>query len=210
VLDLNQPISLSAKGLAAALLAAGYPRGMDYAAELARLCPMAGLTTPLRLTHFLAQCAIESDRFKTATEYASGIAYEGRKDLGNTEAGDGKRFKGRGLIQTTGRHNYKRLTDALRKGFGCFPADSAGPNFILSPALVATPAYAVVSALVYWHDTKLAAVSDEGDTARVCQKVSRGVNRGNPNSTKAANHEKERTDAFCAIMEQVRKMEGAL
>lgn len=48
------------------------------------------------------------------SEFASGAAYEGRKDLGNTQPGDGKRFKGRGPIQLTGRANYKKAGDAVR------------------------------------------------------------------------------------------------
>src|SRR4029077_8031186 len=71
------------------------------------------INTPLRRAHFLAQLGQESDSFATAEEYASGQEYEGRRDLGNTQAGDGRRFKGRGLIQLTGRSNYAAYGAAI-------------------------------------------------------------------------------------------------
>ncbi|MEC5323320.1 hypothetical protein [Aurantimonas sp. A3-2-R12] len=60
-----------------------------------------------KLAYILGTAFLESDRFKAMEEYASGKAYEGRRDLGNTQHGDGVRFKGRGFVMITGRANYR-------------------------------------------------------------------------------------------------------
>ena len=75
------------------------------------------INTRMRIAHFLAQVAWESGSLRYTEEVASGVAYEGRKDLGNTQAGDGKRFKGRGLIQLTGRANYRTYGAAVDMDF---------------------------------------------------------------------------------------------
>ena len=70
------------------------------------------ITTPLRQAHFLCQIAWESGQLRYTEEIASGSAYEGRTDLGNTQKGDGVRFKGRGYIMLTGRVNYQAYQDS--------------------------------------------------------------------------------------------------
>jgi putative chitinase len=129
-----------------------------------------------RLTHFLGQCAHESGNFRYMEEIASGSAYEGRDDLGNTEPGDGKRYKGRGPIQLTGRGNYRR--DGRTLGF----------DLERHPELVAFPSMGLLVGCLYWDRMGLNIYADRDD-GTAC---SRGVNRGNPASHKPANHEAER------------------
>jgi predicted chitinase len=73
----------------------------------------ADITTPRRAAAFLAQLAHESAELRYMQELASGADYEGRRDLGNTQPGDGVRYKGRGPIQLTGRANYQKAGAAL-------------------------------------------------------------------------------------------------
>ena len=109
------------------------------------LCPTYAIDTPREYAHFLAQACHETDHFKTLREYASGNAYEGRVDLGNTQPGDGVKFKGRGIFQTTGRANYLQL--GIKKG--------RRDLFINSPELLEQPEYAVWSACEYWNTRNL-------------------------------------------------------
>lgn len=95
-----------------------------------------GITTKQRQRHFLAQVGHESGGLKWTKELADGWAYEGRADLGNTQPGDGPKFKGGGFIQLTGRSNYaafaKAIGDPKILELGCsyvaenYPASSAG------------------------------------------------------------------------------------
>ncbi|WP_291537846.1 glycoside hydrolase family 19 protein [Brevundimonas sp.] len=153
----------------------------DIAAELGLAANVhfrtyAILETGLRLAHFMGQCAHESLGFKAMEEIASGADYEGRADLGNTQPGDGKRYKGRGPIQTTGRANYRRDGRAL------------GIDLERHPQLLSTPSLGLLASTLFWSRMGLNAWADQ-DNGAAC---SRGVNRGNPRSDKPANHEAER------------------
>ena len=122
------------------------------------------LDNSLRLIHFLAQLAHESGNFRYMEEIASGAAYEGRKDLGNTQAGDGKRFKGRGPIQLTGRANYRRYGQQL------------GIDFENNPEIVAIPSIGLLVACKFWSDNGLNALADKDDVMAITRRINGGTN----------------------------------
>jgi putative chitinase len=125
------------------------------------------INTPLRAAHFFAQVGHESLSFIYTQELASGSAYEGRKDLGNTKVGDGVRFKGRGLIQLTGRANYESYgkyasLDLLTKG---------NENVIAT-----TPKNALDVSLWFWDKRKLNTHADKDDLRAITRRVNGGYN----------------------------------
>ena len=136
----------------------------ELASALPQYLPRYDLEPPHRLAMFLAQIAHESAHFQTTTEYASGAAYEGRKDLGNTQAGDGKRYKGRGLIQLTGRANYRRFGRKI------------GMDLEGKPATAAQFPAALLTALEYWQDRNLNSYADNGDFLNVTRRINGGYN----------------------------------
>lgn len=140
---------------------AGVAAGFD------RLAPAAGVTTQLRLCHFLAQAAHETDRFRTLEEYggpAYFARYEGRRDLGNTQAGDGARFHGRGIFQLTGRFNYRRFGEAIDVDLEREPERAKEPEISLRVALA------------YWRERGCNAAADADDVVAVTKLINGGRN----------------------------------
>ncbi|AZZ93862.1 chitinase [Hahella sp. KA22] len=123
------------------------------------------INSPLRTAHFLAQVGHESLSFRYTEELASGANYEGNLALGNTQSGDGVRFKGRGLIQLTGRSNYSEYAeysriDLMKKG-----------NEVL---VALTPAYALDVSLWFWNKRRLNIKADKDDLRGVTYRVNGG------------------------------------
>jgi putative chitinase len=126
-----------------------------------------GINTPLRIAHFLAQIAHESGELRYSEEIASGDAYEGRADLGNSQSGDGKRFKGRGLIQLTGRSNYQGYGKARGKDY------TTDENANL---LAADPYTAVDVSCWFWVENELNALADKDDVMALTKAINGGYN----------------------------------
>ena len=145
---------------------------MPYAAKrvdkfFAHLCDAMTefeINTPARQASFLAQIGHESGQLRYVRELASGEAYEGRADLGNTQPGDGVRFKGRGLIQITGRSNYIDCGKALAL------------DLLAHPELLEEPESACRSAGWFWKTHGLNELADAGDQVKITRRINGGTN----------------------------------
>ena len=129
------------------------------------------INTPVRVAHFLAQVFHESGCLNYVEEIASGAQYEGRKDLGNTQPGDGRKYKGRGVIQVTGRANYKAYQNS---GF-CVGDLMSHPEW-----LAKSPGH-TKSAMWFWWKNGLNRLADQDNgqnAAEVCKRITRKVNGG--------------------------------
>ena len=121
-----------------------------------------------RVAAFTAQIGHESGQLKYVKEiWGPTVAqsrYEGRADLGNTEPGDGSKYRGRGLIQITGRANYKACGDAL------------GLDLINQPELLEKPQHACMSAAWFWATKGLSTLADESKFETITRRINGGVN----------------------------------
>jgi putative chitinase len=125
------------------------------------------ISSPSQVAMFIAQLMHESGECRYVEELASGKAYEGREDLGNTKPGDGVRFKGRGLIQITGRFNYLKLSKAFNL------------DFVNNPELLETPTYAALSAGWFWASRELNKIAETNSDASfliITKRINGGTN----------------------------------
>jgi putative chitinase len=136
---------------------------LKYGAKLIKAMEVYEINTSRRQAAFLAQLAHESGSLRYVEEIASGEAYEGRKDLGNTQPGDGKRFKGRGLIQITGRSNYKEVSEELLY------------DFIKNPEDLEKPGPATYSAAWFWWSRHLNRLADIDAFEKITRKINGGL-----------------------------------
>lgn len=147
-------------------VAPGRPDSMlsGWVVPIQDTCTRYEIDTPLRMACFLAQVAHESGGLKWVKELATGEAYEYRADLGNDKPGDGRRYKGRGLIQLTGKGNYQRCGQAL------------GVSLVAYPELLEQPGYAALSAGWFWDDHHLNELADLDDMERITKRINGGLN----------------------------------
>ena len=128
------------------------------------------INTTLRMAHFLAQVMHESGGFRWLRELWDPTdaqkGYEGRKDLGNTQNGDGKRFMGRGLIQLTGRSNYTTFSTAM----------GVSNKFVDHPELLEASPWAVLAAGWFWNHKDLNSLADEDGIRRITRRINGGLN----------------------------------
>lgn len=122
------------------------------------------ITNANRAWMWLAQTGHESLSLRYLEEIADGSAYEGRKDLGNTQPGDGKKYKGRGPIQITGRYNYTAAASALNL------------PLVDQPQMAAQPNVAFRISAWWWFANGLNAISDTGDVTAATRKINGGLN----------------------------------
>lgn len=123
-----------------------------------------GINTKLRQTAFLAQIGHESGQLRYVKELASGSAYEGRRSLGNNMPGDGEKYKGRGLIQVTGKINYTAVMLALNL------------DCLEHPEVLETPENATRTAAWWWKEHGCNEMADTGDFLAITKRINGGTN----------------------------------
>ena len=149
-------------------------RAAMWAPHITEAMDAYDINTRSRQAMFLAQIGHESGGLAWTTEIwgpsPAQSRYEGRLDLGNTEPGDGSRYRGHGLIQTTGRANHVRVRNRLHDRY------QAVPDFEADPEALTQPRWAALSAADYWDDKGLNALADNDQFQLITRKINGGLN----------------------------------
>lgn len=154
-------------------------RAAAWVGPMAQACEMADITTAARVASWLGQIGHETGLLRYTAELWGPTAQQQRyepvtslsRQLGNAQAGDGRRYAGHGALQTTGRANHCRVRDRLRARLG-----PTVPDFEAHPLLLATPAWACLSAADYWIDRGLNRWADARDQLTLTRRVNGGTN----------------------------------
>ena len=120
----------------------------------------------------MANILHETGNMKWLKELSDGWAYEGRSDLGNTQPGDGPRYRGAGVLQLTGRYNYSRLSKALAD-----PQVMKGVDYVAST-------YPFRSAVPWISENRLLDVAKTEGFEAVCVRINGGYNGYEDRKTK--------------------------
>lgn len=143
-------------------------RAQQWYPDVRAACLEFGIDTPQRVAAFLAQVGHESGGFRYTREIwgptEAQKRYEGRADLGNVKPGDGSKYRGRGLIQITGRYNYEQVSKALRV------------DLVNKPELLEAPSLAARSAAWWWAANGCNELADKGDFDALTRRINGGLN----------------------------------
>lgn len=153
----------------AAAMSIPLARAQKWAPALTKAMSGGQINTRLRIAAFLAQIGHESGSLVYVKELGSAsyfAKYDGRKDLGNTQPGEGAKFAGRGLIQVTGRANYLAASKTL---FG-------DDRLLKTPELLEQPVWAAESAVWFWSSRNLNALADADRFTDLTKRINGGTN----------------------------------
>ena len=153
-------------------------RANTWAEPMRAALAYAGISTPRRLAHWLSQLGHESGNMQWVVELWGPTPQQRKYEpgtklaaaLGNTAPGDGFRYRGRGLIQVTGRANYRRVTRGLRARL------QGVPDFEARPQDLADPHWAALSAAEFWRANKLNLHADADDALVLTKRINGGLN----------------------------------
>lgn len=152
------------------------PRWLDPLSTAMTICEADA--NALRASAFLAQIAHESGQLRYTREIwgptAQQLRYEPPSELasklGNIYPGDGSLYRGRGILQVTGRHNYAEFTNWARQHY------VGAPDFVNDPAPLEEARWAALSAAWYWSTRSINIPADAGDFYRVTRLINGGTN----------------------------------